>query len=211
MDLRRIEANGAGPPLSFTPQTGAGVFVTSVGGTGDLGSWPEAGSAEGLDAGDAICRILAENAGLYDPESYVAWLSDASEDARDRVTGNGPWVRLDKVMVAADKTDLINDGLLLSSIHVIETTHYEQENVFTGTTGLDYGTSDHCGNWTNGISGSGDYGVTVYGHDNWTAFGTQVCSEQKRLYCFSNSNSWPFFSDNFESGDLRWWAAVQSN
>lgn len=205
-----LEANGAGPPLSFSPQAGAGVFVTSVGGTGDLGSWPEAGSAEGLAAGDAICRTLAENAGLHAPESYVAWLSDASEDARDRVTGNGPWIRPDKVMVAADKTDL-TDNLILSSIHVTETVDYVQDFVFTGTMSQGYGTSDHCGNWTNGTSGYGDYGVTVYGHHSWTAYGTQLCSEQYRLYCFSNSNSWPYFSDGFESGDLRWWSAAQSN
>ena len=39
------------------------VFLSSASGTGDLGSWPEAGAFTGLDAADAICRNLANAAG----------------------------------------------------------------------------------------------------------------------------------------------------
>src|SRR5688572_20449691 len=56
-------------------------FVTSVSGTGDLGSWPEAGSATGLAAGNAICRARATAAGLPNANTYRAWLSTASTDA----------------------------------------------------------------------------------------------------------------------------------
>ena len=35
------------------------VFVTSASGTGDLGSWSQAGTATGVAAGDKICQSLA--------------------------------------------------------------------------------------------------------------------------------------------------------
>jgi len=49
-------------------------FVTSVTGTADLGSWPEAGSAVGAAAGNAICRTLAADAGLQNAGTFIAWL-----------------------------------------------------------------------------------------------------------------------------------------
>ena len=175
---------------------------------GNLGAWPEAGSATGLAAGDAICQVLAANAGLHAPESFVAWLSDVSEDARDRITGNGPWVRLDGVVIAQDKSELTNTGLIQSTIHVTETHQYESARVFTGSSYLGYVTSDHCINWTSGTIHEASYGDSGHSHVAWSHAGSQACSEQSRLYCFSNSAVWPLFSDQFESGDLRWWSAV---
>ena len=61
------------------------VFVTSVNGTGDLGSWPDAGIATGTAAGDAICKARATAAGLDNPSNFVAWLSDLGTDAYCRV------------------------------------------------------------------------------------------------------------------------------
>ena len=37
------------------------VFVTSVTGTGDLGSWPDAGGNIGVSAGDAICQACGSS------------------------------------------------------------------------------------------------------------------------------------------------------
>ena len=88
------------------------VFVTSVSGTGDLGSWPEAAPGTvGVDAADSICQNLALAAGLDNPLDFVAWLSDSDDDAYCRVHGvtgkkstncggamllpAGPWVRTD--------------------------------------------------------------------------------------------------------------------
>jgi hypothetical protein len=86
------------------------VFVTSVTGDGNLGSWADAGGNTGLAAGDAICQARANAAGLTG--TFVAWLSDDNNDAYCRVhnlTGKkasncgqgslpesaGPWVRTD--------------------------------------------------------------------------------------------------------------------
>src|SRR6188768_570424 len=88
------------------------MFVTSVSGTGDLGSWPAAGIATGLAAGDAICQARASAASLPNPSGYRAWLSDSTDDAYCRIhmlTGKlsancgqptlpasaGPWRRTD--------------------------------------------------------------------------------------------------------------------
>ena len=62
-------------------------FVTSVTGTADLGSWPEAGSAVGASAGDEICRTLATDAGLQNADTFIAWLSTSTDDAYCRLHG----------------------------------------------------------------------------------------------------------------------------
>ena len=78
-----VDTDDTDPPMPL-PQLTA--FVTSSSGTGNLGSWPDAGSGlpgvggfVGLDAADAICQAHASRAGLSG--TYVAWLSDASTDA----------------------------------------------------------------------------------------------------------------------------------
>ena len=58
---------GASDPVSLPWLPGALVFLTSAFGTGDLSSWPEAGGASGLAAGDAICRQVATAAHLPAP------------------------------------------------------------------------------------------------------------------------------------------------
>ena len=55
-------------------------FVTSVSGTDDLGSWPDAGAATGLAAGNAICRARATAAALPNANTYRAWLSSDTTD-----------------------------------------------------------------------------------------------------------------------------------
>ena len=82
----------AGPALEL-PEPGARLaFVTGAVGSGDLGSWPMADEdAEGLAAGDSICRNSALQAGLAYPESYRAWLSAAGVNAGDRFDHDGAW------------------------------------------------------------------------------------------------------------------------
>ena len=85
-------------------------FVTSVSGTGNLNSWPDAGGLFALAAGDAICRARATAAGLPNANTYRAWLSTATTDAYCHVQGrtgekatgcsgspqpSGPWYRVD--------------------------------------------------------------------------------------------------------------------
>ena len=57
------------------------IFVTSLIYSGNLG---------GLSGADAKCSLRAQAGGLSG--SWKAWLSDANNNAIDRITDVGPWV-----------------------------------------------------------------------------------------------------------------------
>ena len=112
------------------PQT-ARVFITSVEGTANLSSWPDAGGETGLAAGDAICQTRADAAGLGG--QFVAWLSDRNNDAYCRVHGlggkvgddcgqdtlpasAGPWVRVDGYPFASDIVELTRDSVIYTPL-----------------------------------------------------------------------------------------------
>ena len=62
-------------------------FITSEVGTGVMSTWTSSGGMAGLDGADQVCRTLAANAGLANPNDFVAWLSDSSDDAYCRLHG----------------------------------------------------------------------------------------------------------------------------
>ena len=95
---------GASQPFNLGWSPSAIAFVSSQSGPGELAAWPQAGGATGLAAGDAICRNLAAAAHLPAPESFVAWLSDATQDARDRVTIDANFRRVDNYPIASWRT-----------------------------------------------------------------------------------------------------------
>jgi len=70
----------SGPPPSYRT-----VFIASTAGTGDLASREETQGMglSGLEAGDEICQVRAEAAGLASDGSPVfhGWLSTSSTDA----------------------------------------------------------------------------------------------------------------------------------
>lgn len=191
---------------------GSIVFQTSLSGPSNLGSWPQADGATGLAAGDAICRNLAAAAHLPAPDSFVAWLSTAAVDARDRVTSNGPFRRLDHFVVANDEADLL-DGSLDTTIHLDQ--HGVAVNgtpdIATGTAADGTASGADCNGWTS-VSVGDDQTTgrpnfaSLPDWTNRTAAGS--CSGNVRLYCFSNQIV--LFWDGFElTGDTsRWSAAV---
>ncbi|WP_440222943.1 hypothetical protein ACQQ2N_17970 [Dokdonella sp. MW10] len=65
------------------------IFMTSVTGSGDLSTWPDAHGLSGLEAADEICRTRAAAGSIADASDYVAFLSDAANDAYCRVHGLG--------------------------------------------------------------------------------------------------------------------------
>jgi len=192
--------------LSWSP--GALVFVTSAIGTGQLGSWPQANGETGINAGYRICRSLAAAAGLPSPASFVPWLSTNLVDARDRITTDGPFRRIDGYTVAGNLLDL-TDGVNSNSLNVLEDGSYltgNEDLVWTGTFGD--GTADLgglCANWTVGeSSASGDSGGAAYARSSdWTTSSEYVCSRAQHLYCIANAVT--FFWDGFESGNLGAW------
>ncbi len=200
---------GTGPALPNDPALpGAWVFVTSVRGTGDLGSWPQAGGATGVAAGDAICRNLAAAGHLPAADTYVAWLSLAGAPALDRITTDGPFRRPGGVRVVASKADLT---LYLpfheSDFEADELREHINVSVFTGTDPSGQPTGDDCDGWT-----SADPSLTVTAGRsaasdiNWT-YGSALCGvPANHLLCFSNVVI--LFADGFESGDTAQWSAV---
>jgi len=168
------------------------MFVTSVQGTGDLGSWADAGSATGLAAGDVICQARAAAAGLANPTAFRAWLSDASTDAHCRVhnlvsqrasncalvslpAATGPWWRTDGKPFDHELPEL------LSPTHEVLTTprHDEfgamiaSEYMWTGTNALGAVRLDyHCLGWTSaGESDRAYLGDSTFSAFHWTHIG----------------------------------------
>lgn len=201
-------ASEAQPRLGWAP--GSLAFVTSATGPGDLSTWPQAAGASGLEAADNICRNLAAAAHLPAPESFVAWLSDSLEDAKDRVTSNGPFRRVDAFAVADNKADLV-DGSTDNSLHVFEDGRYLtiDEDVWTGTDGDGVLKTPNCFDWTS--EANGDLGaIGIAGHARyqaWTEHAFSACHHPRRLYCLSNVTT--IFWDGFElTGDASRWTSV---
>jgi hypothetical protein len=203
---------GASETVVLPWSAAAVVFTTSAYGSGNLGSWPQAGGATGLAAGDAICRTLATEADLPVPESFVAWLSSGSTDAADRLTlANTTFRRLDHYGVASSKADLLAVGGNANTFHVDEWGRYlaDHVNVWTGTDADGDRDPANCANWTVGDgSEEGMFGTASSAYDgSWTEFTPVDCHQPMRLYCFSNQLT--IFWDGFEiTADTSRWSAT---
>jgi hypothetical protein len=185
---------------------GALAFITASVGSGKMSSWMGA-QGTGLAAADSTCQRSARTAGLPYPESFHAWLSTSAVDAKDRLTIDGPWKRLDGVQIAASKADLV-DGRLFSTITQDENGEYRGgEPVWTGTVGNGTASAETCSDWTDGTNGAGRTGTPDVSSSGWTNGAARVCEADPtipiHLYCFSDVVI--DFWDGFESGwTLRW-------
>ena len=197
-------ARAAQAPLPEFKEEGKLVFVTSIAGSGNLGSWPAAGGFTGIDAGDAICRNQARAGGLPNPQNYKAWLSGSITDAVDRLVSNGPWVRPDGVLVARNKSDLVDWDGIFTSISINENLEYftqfindTDNDVWTGTDSFGRATGMHCNDWTSGEEQHlGDAGIATNALELWArklgyleyepgVFELE-CSKPLRLFCFED-------------------------
>lgn len=178
---------GTGRPLPDFTLPGKQVFLTSVTGTGNLGSWPDANSQNGMAAGDEICRSRATAAGLANAQRYKAWLSDGAVDAISRFVSDGPWVRLDGVLVAENRADL-SDGELNTAINLTETGVYMGGFVYvwTGTNHIGEKAEDHCNNWMDASEGFSAAGGRAFDAQGWTYASQPLCAWEQYLYCFED-------------------------
>ena len=200
---------GIGNAGSFQGWPGALVFVTSATGNGNLQTWPEAHGLVSASAGYEICQTLAAKAGLPSPGSFVPWLSTGLVDARDRITSDGPFNRIDGFPIALTKADLL-DGSLFESIHQYEDGRYLQGNddlVGTGTYADGTRFPLTCSSWTSAEPSSYQLpGVAGIADSRWSSPDSWsdllFCDRPQRLYCFSNvvTLSW----SGFEHGFARW-------
>ena len=158
---------GLGDPLPAFPTWGRLAFATSAEGAGDLNSWPAAAGATGLAAGDAICRNLASAAGLRDSTAFKAWLSTDGTNAIGRFQHDGPWMRLDGIVIAQSRLDL-TDGDLESPLNRTETGLYlGNVGIWTGTLANGTVASASCTNWSS-TSGTGEIGLANSVLIGWT-------------------------------------------
>ena len=197
-----------GLPLPLVPPPTRTAFVTSASGPGDLGSWPEADpGTTGMDAGDSICRNLADAAGLPDAADYVAWLSDGLTNAIDRLTHDGPWQRFDGIPLAENKADLSDGGIYSSVTWTEELEVLGNAGVWTGTTAEGIDANDNCQGWTSSSDADqGRSGAANSVGTQWTENFIQPCdSTFLSLYCFLDTAL--IFADGFESGDIAVWSS----
>jgi len=203
-------ASEAPPATAWSPA--AIVFVTSATGNGNLSSWPEASGEEGIAAGDAVCRTLATAAHLPAPESFVAWLSDSSVDARDRITlDDVPYRRLDDQRIASSKADLLLFDGNTNSLHVDELGNYLTTGTLVYTATLFAGDYEgySCLDWTTsaGVTNVFTGNASRLRSGRWTAHAGVACIGEERLYCFSNVVT--LFWDGFDrTGDTSRWSSA---
>ena len=163
------------------------VFVTRAPFQGGLG---------GLAGGDEACNNAATAAGLSG--NWIAWLSDETIDARNRIP-DGEYRLVDGTTIVANDLADLTDGMLTAPIDQDEHGNPWSPNVWTGTQpdGTLYlnivGFGDTCLDWTISTnSRNAVVGNSSSTDGNWTAFGNQEplipqlsgCVSFLSLYCF---------------------------
>ena len=184
------------PPTVFvTSSTHTGDLVTEAGTIGYIGT-------DGLEAGDHICQVRADEAGL--PGNWKAWLSKQGADAsaNDRInatTAPGPYLLPNGTVVANTWDDLIDsfNNPLLAPINITEENNVTASSVVwtsTGTNGNSY-QADHCDGWTSAVTvrpsqlPKGRWGDPTSVNSLWTARGPQKdCDTEAALYCFKTDD-----------------------
>ena len=158
------------------------VFVSSTTFNGNLG---------GISGADAECNTLAGTAGLSG--TFVAWLSNSTLNAKDRIPTDIPFNRTDGVRVADNLADLL-DGTIDIKISVNENGAPPddiKDSVWTGTNETGHAkviVGNHCNNWQS--SASGDKGLKGKSDEStlkWTNEKEETCNEIYRIYCFQIS------------------------
>jgi hypothetical protein len=196
------------------------VFVTSVTGNGQLSSWPEAGGKTGLEAADAVCQALADDAQL--PGTFKAWLSDATTGASQRLVHSSvPYVRVDGVQIADSWKDL-TDGILDAPLSVTEDGQEVDDvvQVLTGTepNGDSVGTEGStCNNWATDDSQWHKVVGNLQQPHLWTHGGySGLCSDQGHIYCFQQDgqplDTYDADADGTSTRALSWvwpWKAIR--
>ncbi len=171
---------GVGPALTFPAISGKRVFVTSATGNCNLSTWTGAGGQTGLAAADAICKARATAASLTDADRFEAMLATSTSAITDRISSDGPFVRIDGVRVAANKQALVT-STLDSTIHQAENGMYPDGFVWTGAGG-----TDTCGDWTGGNGGVAMVGRNFLATAQWATVPQNHATYStiaNRLYC----------------------------
>ncbi|HEY5936951.1 MAG TPA: calcium-binding EGF-like domain-containing protein, partial [Kofleriaceae bacterium] len=179
-------------------------FVTSSTGNGNLSSWAGANGMTGLAAADAVCSTRAATAGLAG--TYVAWLSDSTNDAYCRANGlagkrsnncglatlpaaAGPWARPNGTPVAPTIDRMVAPTYQQFFPAGSETSADVTSSplvVYTGTDEAGAASAATCNDWTVSVSSiRGNAGDVFGGGTSWTDAGSidPTCDAIGRLRC----------------------------
>lgn len=202
--------------LAATPSLASvrGMFVTSVSGNGALQTWGTSSGLSGLPGGDKICQTVADLAGVPNSADYVAWLSDATDDAYCRVAGfsgkksancgqsslpdAGPWQRRDGQPFARSLSELTNVGAVLYPGYLDES-GVKIPTTFLAHTGTTFSgeldTTDRiCAGWSSASTTTPPFsrvGGAQLGGFAWTQTALAPCSNTSRLFCFERGSGDP--------------------
>jgi hypothetical protein len=157
---------------SPSPSQDLVMFVTSTDYSGNLG---------GISGADSVCNSRALAAGLSG--AFVAWISDSSNQAIDRLTSNGPWKWRNGTTVFANKLGIPNSEVIAPFDEFGN--FLSSDNSWTGSESDGTVNPDNCLNWTSSNSGiigmEGDFGPGV---GLWSKKGTGTCDNLRKLICF---------------------------
>ena len=176
------------------------VFVTSATTPGSMSVFITIPGCTGLGTGtpgaDCVCRVLAANAGLTRSGSFIAWLSDSSNDARCRLQGSGgntctgtlsgSWYNVKGDLVARDFSSLTSASLSAPILYT-EAGGFptSPSNIHTGTDTTGRKTTGNCSDWTSSSSGGSEhYGNSAAKDSFWTQGTTGTGCTNGHVYCF---------------------------
>lgn len=146
-------------------------FVTSTDQNGNLG---------GLEGADRLCNDLADAAGL--PGTYVAFLSDETVSALDRLVGANGWIRTDRRPFARNLDDLINWNPRLQFPLNLDENGVERAHDALVFIGQDTENAN-CSNWTSEV-GQVRAGTVGRNSSEWRSGKLSHCSSERPIYCF---------------------------
>jgi len=199
-------------PLPAAGQAPPKLFATSVVGTADLSSWPDANGEIGLAAADRICHERAQVAGLQNPTQFVAWISDSFDDAYCRLHGlsgkksancgaptlpvaAGPWVRTDGALWSGSLDEIFSLQKVYRPILLDEHgAPIPDRGHFTHTdaAGAVRVPENTCADWQSAsdpnLTITGSSFVTAVG---WSLGGAATCGSNLRLLCMEKGVSPP--------------------
>ena len=105
------------------------------------------GNLGGLSGADQKCQEAADVAGLGG--TWVAWLSDSTHNARDRITHtNYGYYLINGTKIADNFSDLV-DGCIDHFINLDENGNVVRyDTIATGSNEYGYKVSNNCNDWT---------------------------------------------------------------
>lgn len=153
------------------------------------------GSYGGISGAHTHCQDLARTAGLPEPDSYRAFLTDGSAPPTTLLTGSRGWVRPDGLPFADTIADISGNRTFYPVALTEAGEEPTETRVATGTS-IDFGVGETCGDWTE-MTGSVTTGNAFDGPRFWMnrRFGFEPrpppvdCNTAVALYCFGTGRS----------------------